>query len=158
MKKYEHISSFDKRKENLSNNRILSSTIEKTNSFNETPKLLKKLNQILSKKENKRKIDIHQKIRLIKNENLWDEFMNNNKRININNLSMLTFNGNMTYNNKDKKKKKIIERNILSSLYTRKRKKDFLSVTSNINYLLKRNQKLLIMTIFYMENIIIIII
>lgn len=56
----------------------------------------------------------------------------------------MTFKRNMTYINKDKKREKNKERDILSSLYTRKRKKDFLSVTSNINYLLERNQKLLI--------------
>ncbi len=138
-------------KEKKKNNKIIFPK-EKTNSENATPKLFKKLNQnilkIIKNRNEKEKnieknINIYKKIRLIKNEKLFEEIINNNNlKKNKNFLRKSMFQRNLSYTTKNKKEKNK-ERDILSSLYTKKRKKDFLSVTSNINYLLERNQKLL---------------
>lgn len=141
----------NKVKEDKKNNKIIFPK-EKTNSDNVTPKLFKKLNQnilkIIKNRNEKEKnieknMNIYKKIRLIKNEKLFEEIINNNNyKKNKNILRKSMFQRNLSYTTKNKKEKNK-ERDILSSLYTKKRKKDFLSVTSNINYLLERNQKLL---------------
>lgn len=133
----------------------------KTISYNETPKYFKRLGQYLLKtlKEQKEKeknieknINIYKKIKLIKNEKIMKEIYDNKNSNNIliknkNNIKKYVLKKNMSYNPKDLRSKKSFEKIILNypNVFSKskKRKKDFINVTSNINYLLKRNQTLL---------------
>ena len=137
---------------------LFSSRREQTLTPNNVEKFFKKLNQnilkalknIKEKEKNFENMNIYKKIKLIKNENIWNGLFNQeqeNKNIlnkNKNNYKKTMLKRTYSYFSKNKKTKKK-ERDILSCLnvFSNKKRKDFASVTSNINYLLKRNQTML---------------
>ena len=135
---------------------LSSSRREQTLTPNNVEKFFKKLNQnilkalknIKEKEKNFENMNIYKKIKLIKNENIWNGLFNqeqeNKNILNKNNYKKTMFKRNYSYFSKNIKTKKK-ERDILSCLnvFSNKKRKDFASVTSNINYLLKRNQTML---------------
>ena len=143
----------NKNKENIQN---LSS---KAISPNNTSEYFRGLKQNLLKstknqnqKENniEKNINIFKKIKLIKKEDLLKDIIdkdNSKKEIskNIYSRKKLLLRRNFSYTTKNYKKGKGNEKDILSCLniFTNRRKKDFSRITSNINYLLQRNQTLL---------------
>ena len=148
----------NKSKEDDIFNKIVSSRREKEKAItpNATQKHFNRIRQnilIPIKKQNEiennieKNLNIFKKIKLYKNNNILDNILKeDNYTIKKNKtIKYLPLKRNLSYTAKNIKRKKNNERDILSCLniFSKKKKKDFSSVTSNINYLLERNQTLL---------------
>ena len=147
------------KKDEKENNNLLSKNNEKIVSLNDTPKYLKRLRQSILKikkeqnekeKNIEKNINLYKKIKIIKNEKLLDKIYdkrNPNNLLNKRNKKIPILKRNISHNPKINRERKSNEKNTLSSFNilskSKKRQKDFLDVTSKINYLLERNQNLL---------------
>ena len=147
----------NKPKEDFVINKIFSSRREKEKTFtpSATQKYLEKIkqsilislnNKIEKEKENENsKNNCINKLNLNKNCIIWDELLNKNKNTIIKKRKLKTSVLKRSISSTKHIKRKKNNEEILSCLniFPKKMKKDFTNITSNINYLLKRNQTLL---------------